>query len=529
MSSDPSVRSVLGVTTVEGGFDVCRIYANDRGGESVECRVFAGDEKGTRDLVRWAEARSPFAAAVGGGGSASEAICAALAVQGNRIEVLPGNLAGTAAARPGGIAPCQRLAASARRRLARAGSRGFGDGAAASAMTRLRGRVSGNMRQIKGFVARLFELTGARLPDLYREFGSEPDPRFAGSPGEPRFPLEGAGRAEADGSPCRSGALEVMELARRLMAECVLLSVGGAPELPQDASCLVAPDSGKDGSPATSLEAPANRPSSPYAWQGVGKAGDAVARGWSGPVAVPVPGGGPGEGSGAAPDVATAGTDAPESGAHEAGATAGADAPESGAPEAGASGGGTRGAGPAGGEPGVSRSGADIIFVGGGHPAAGRLAKAACQLQSYWLSLRVYRFLLDLEIRDMMAGQAEAFALLKSFPGLSPARVAGVLSELGPCPERFPDADSLCRWAGYGEPAEVGASGRGRGRSRLSRALRSALRQAGRKSPRFRRFLGAPESAGTCPADLRGGERALLRVIYEVLVTGRPYKEEGDC
>jgi hypothetical protein len=438
------------------------------GGGTAEYRSFAPDAAGRRELALWAGEGRVHVALVDAEGPGWLGIYRALLRTVPKTAAMSqGFMEETPGRRPC-CPPSRWLAMLARRYLKRTQLWGLPASADVRAMTRLRRRILRRIRQIRRFIGRLLELAGISGPLAPWEARGAGDLASLAAEGAAagRLPLGAFVFAADSGADDHAGACEVLELTARLMEEGERAWLGGAPAL-----------SGRDGMAARSgRDARSGR---------AGRTGRPGKDARAGRPGKPGRSGRPGR-------LGRSGS-------------SGRAAPAS------------SGDGPTSSED---------------RPAT--LRGAVVQLLDYYQYLRIVSLLLELDIMDGASDAPWPLSLLRSVPGIGRMRAACVIAELGPEAGRFQDAESACLWAGYGAP--VGGEGAappspGCGpRAGLRRLLRAAFRKAARTSPRFRALLpgGAAPSAEAVAAAEAAGERLVLKIIFDVLKTGEPYREDGE-
>ena len=142
---------------------------------------------------------------------------------------------------------------------------------------------------------------------------------------------------------------------------------------------------------------------------------------------------------------------------------------------------------------------------------------------------------LEERIDERMKPYAKQRELLETIPGVKEMTVATILSEIGPTMDPFRSAKQLTSWAGIcpGNNRSAGKSKGGRIK-KANRFLISALCQAGRAAARKkdaifqRQYHRWTHKLGTAKASVAVAHR-LLKVVYQVLSTGQPYREPDSA
>ena len=135
------------------------------------------------------------------------------------------------------------------------------------------------------------------------------------------------------------------------------------------------------------------------------------------------------------------------------------------------------------------------------------------------------------KIMDKLEPWRRPFELMCTIPGIKDLTAATILAEIGPDMSVFPSGDHLCSWAGIcaGNNRSAGKSRSGHVK-KANKFLRAALVQAAwgavrkndcilrRKFNRWEKKLGRKKA-------IIAISRALLKRIYVVLRSGKPYQE----
>jgi transposase len=138
---------------------------------------------------------------------------------------------------------------------------------------------------------------------------------------------------------------------------------------------------------------------------------------------------------------------------------------------------------------------------------------------------------LETQIEQHLAPYRKQYELLLTIPGVKETNAANILAEIGPDMTVFPSAEHLSSWAGIC-PGNNRSAGKSKSShvKRANKFLTTALVEAGWGAVKkrgaifkvkFRRWV---KGLGKKKANV-AVSHSLLRVIYEILKTGKPYEE----
>jgi transposase len=137
----------------------------------------------------------------------------------------------------------------------------------------------------------------------------------------------------------------------------------------------------------------------------------------------------------------------------------------------------------------------------------------------------------EVRIEQKLEPWREQYELLQTIPGVKEMTAATILAEIGPDMSPFESAKKLCSWAGLcpGNNRSAGKSKHSRIK-KGNRSLLAALVQAGwaaahtRDSVFQRKFHRWMRRLGEAKANIAIAH-SVLKLVYAVLKTGRPYQE----
>jgi transposase len=147
---------------------------------------------------------------------------------------------------------------------------------------------------------------------------------------------------------------------------------------------------------------------------------------------------------------------------------------------------------------------------------------------------------LDARIAPLVACYSREADLLKTLPGFGDVVVAGWLGAIGPAPhQHFATAQRLASWATLcpgnyisARKSKSGQTGEGGAylKPLLVQAAWAAVRVPGRIQARFQRLVrrfGGARSKGAAKKAIIAIAHTLLKIAYQVLKTGTPYRDLG--
>ena len=147
---------------------------------------------------------------------------------------------------------------------------------------------------------------------------------------------------------------------------------------------------------------------------------------------------------------------------------------------------------------------------------------------------------LDARIAPLAARYSREAELLKTLPGFGDVVVAGWLGAIGPAPhEYFATAQRLASWATVcpgnymsAKKSKGGRTGDGGAyiKPLLVQAAWAAVRVPGRLQAKFNRLVrkfGGPRNKGAVKRAIMAIAHTLLKIAYQILKTGKPYRDLG--